>query len=79
MHEANIVNVDGRTDPSAVFIPITMKVRDACNALGVRRTTLFRLMSQGRLQRINIGRCTLVTTESMRNLVANSVDLPGER
>lgn len=79
MHEAENTAVDGRPDTSAVFSPITMKVSDACNALGVRRTTLFRLMSQGSLQRVKIGRCTLVTIESMRNLVANSVDMPGER
>lgn len=59
--------------------PITVTVKDACRALGVKRTTLFGLLSQGRLQRIKIGRCTLVTTESLRNLVANSVDMPGER
>lgn len=73
---AKIITVETAPDdgPYPPFPPITLKVKDACHALGVRRTTLFHLLATGKLRRVKIGRCTLVTTDSMRKLVANSVD-----
>lgn len=78
-NNVNSVSASPRSYAYTPLPPITVTVKDACRALGVKRTTLFGLLSQGTLQRVKIGRCTLVTTESMRNLVANAVDMPGER
>lgn len=48
---------------------LTIGVKDACAALQIGRTTLYRLMSEGLIRKVKIGRKTLVTVESVRALV----------
>jgi excisionase family DNA binding protein len=54
----------------AMTEPITIAVKDAQQALGVGRTTIFSLLAEGRLQRLKIGRRTVIPTESLRAFVA---------
>ncbi len=49
--------------------PITTTINGAAQALGVGRTTIYDLIRQGRLEKLKLGRRTLVTTASIRNLV----------
>lgn len=37
-----------------------LSVREACAALGIRKTTFFKLVSERRLQTVKLGRRTLV-------------------
>lgn len=50
--------------------PIAMRVPEACRYLGIGRSTLYVLISEGEIEFIKLGSSTLVLTESLRNLVA---------
>jgi len=47
----------------------TISVRQAQKALSLGRTKVYDLMAQGRLERIKVGRRTLITTASIKALV----------
>jgi excisionase family DNA binding protein len=49
--------------------PITTTINAAAQALGVGRTTIYDLIRQGRLEKIKLGRRSLVTISSIRRLV----------
>lgn len=53
--------------------PVTVTVTDACKAIGVGRTVLYELLAQRRLDSVTIGRRRLITTESIRRLISDSV------
>ncbi len=50
---------------------VTVTVTDACHAIGVGRTILYELLAEKKLDSITIGRRRLITTESIRRLVAD--------
>lgn len=52
----------------------TYKVNEVAEALGISRTTIYKLIGQGELQRIKLGASTLIAAHSVdallkRNLV----------
>jgi excisionase family DNA binding protein len=49
--------------------PITLSVQETINVLGLKRTTIFKLISTNRLRVTRVGRRTLVHMESIRALV----------
>lgn len=49
--------------------PITVTVEGAKKALGLGHTTLYRLIGEGKLSTVKVGRRTLIKTESIRALV----------
>lgn len=49
--------------------PIAMRVPEACRYLGIGRSTLYVLISEGEIEFIKLGSSTLVLTESLRALV----------
>jgi len=49
--------------------PIAMRVPEACRYLGIGRSTLYVLISDGEVEFIKLGSSTLVLTESLRSLV----------
>ena len=53
--------------------PITQTVADTERYLGFKRTKIFDLLREGKLQRVKIGRKTLVTVESAKALIAASL------
>lgn len=53
---------------------ITVTVADARTALGLGRTSLYRLMAKGQLQKVKVGRRTLITVASVEQLVARGVN-----
>jgi excisionase family DNA binding protein len=48
---------------------LTVTVASAKAALGIGHTTIYRLINQGKLDTIKLGRRTLVKTASIRKLV----------
>lgn len=50
--------------------PVTVTVRDACQALGLGTTKIYELIGNGTLETITIGRRRLVKVSSIQQLVA---------
>jgi excisionase family DNA binding protein len=48
--------------------PVCISVNEARGALGVGRTKLYDLINAGKLRVVRLGRRTLVSTESLREL-----------
>lgn len=48
---------------------LTVTIESARNALGIGNTTIYRLINEGKLSTVKIGRRTLVKTDSIRALV----------
>lgn len=49
--------------------PIVTSVADAAKALGIGRTSIYALISDGRLEIVKLGRRTLVKVASIRRLL----------
>lgn len=52
---------------------ITVSVGEATGLLSIGKTTLFALMREGQLQRIKVGRKTLVTVQSIQDFIAEQL------
>ena len=55
---------------------IAYTVRDACNATGVGRTTLYGLIAAGRVRAMKAGTRTLIEAESLRRYLASLPAIP---
>jgi excisionase family DNA binding protein len=49
--------------------PITTTIEGAKKATGLGTTTLYRLINEGKLETVKVGRRTLVRTQSLRVLL----------
>lgn len=49
--------------------PVTVTIEGAVEATGLGRTTLYTLISEGKLATVKVGRRTLVRTDSIRALL----------
>jgi len=54
--------------------PVTLTIADACKAIGCGRTLIYEMIADKRLDSITLGRRRLVTTASIRRLVANAAE-----
>jgi excisionase family DNA binding protein len=54
---------------SAALEPIATTIKNTAEALGVSKTHVYELIRQGRLDKIKLGRRTLVKIDSIRRLV----------
>jgi excisionase family DNA binding protein len=52
--------------------PLAYRINDACQVLGVGRTSLYTLVKEGRLKAIRVAGRTLIDAESARTLVASA-------
>ena len=57
---------------SARLEPLAYRVADACAVLGIGRTSLYELISAGKLRAVYVAGRTLIDAESARALVANA-------
>jgi excisionase family DNA binding protein len=53
--------------------PMAMSPRDAARAIGISRSTLYRLIKQGRIRTVKLGRRTLVPTSALAELISEEV------
>ncbi len=51
---------------------ITVSISEAAKALGIGRSTTYELINEGKLHAIKLGRRTLVTVASIKELVASA-------
>lgn len=58
------------SDTAHSIEPITMRVPDACRFIGISRSTLYVLISEGEVEIVKLGCSTLVLTASLRALIA---------
>lgn len=58
------------SDSAHAFEPITMRVPDACRYIGISRSTLYVLISEGEIEIVKLGCSTLVLTASLKALIA---------
>ena len=49
--------------------PLLRSLDDACRLLGIGRTTLYKLVDEGQLQQVKVGRRALITAQSINNYV----------
>ena len=52
---------------------LTLRVDEVCKALGIGRTTVYKLIGQGDLEALKIGRRTVITMRSAEALINRSV------
>jgi excisionase family DNA binding protein len=50
---------------------LAFTVAEACHAVGIGRSKLYQLISQGRIETRKIGSRTIILADSLRDLVAN--------
>lgn len=53
---------------------IAYTVREACEAIGVGRSTIYDLMAEGRLRKVKLGTRTLIPRSDLEALFAPEVD-----
>ncbi len=55
---------------------LTMRISDAAKALSIGRTTVYKLIGDGTLQTITVGRRRLILTRSIHELCDQSQPMP---
>lgn len=53
--------------------PLALSINDAAKTLGLGRTSIYAMISDGRLTTFKVGRRTLVRMESIRRLIDASL------
>ena len=48
---------------------LTVTIREACRATGIGKTTLYKLIDNGQIRRVKIGKRTLVRFDDLQKLV----------
>ena len=51
-----------------------LDILQTCGIIGVKNTTVFKLLREGELDRVRIGRRTLVTIESIERLIETNLE-----
>ena len=52
--------------------PLAVRIPDAVRMTGIGRSKLYELIASGDLETVKIGRCTLVTIEALKDLLAKA-------
>lgn len=52
--------------------PLAVRIPDAVRMTGIGRSKLYELIASGDLETIKIGRCTLVTIDALKDLLAKA-------
>lgn len=52
--------------------PLAVRIPDAVRMTGIGRSKLYELIASGDLETVKIGRCTLVTIEALKALLAKA-------
>lgn len=66
------------TDPAKstsghpVVEPLTVRIPTAIRMIGIGRSKLYELIQAGEIDTVKVGRCTLITVESLKRFVKRS-------
>ena len=52
--------------------PLAVRIPDAVRMTGIGRSKLYQLIASGKLETVKIGRCTLITLDALKGLLANA-------
>lgn len=52
--------------------PLAVRIPDAVRMTGIGRSKLYQLIASGELETVKIGRCTLITLDALKSLLANA-------
>lgn len=55
--------------------PLALSINDTAKALSLGRTSIYGMISDGRLEAFKLGRRTLIRMESIRRIVAEATEL----
>jgi excisionase family DNA binding protein len=64
----------GSKNRRTIMEPIALTIRDTSKAAGFGKTTTYKLINEGKLTSIKIGRRTLVTVASIKALLGAKAD-----
>ena len=57
--------------------PITATISNVCGAVGIGKTTCYKLIAEKQLEALKIGRRTLITVKSVDALIEQSIQKEG--
>ena len=57
------------SQPREMVEPLVLSIKDATRLIGLSRSTIYKMIGDGQLETIKIGRRTLIRTASIRSLV----------
>lgn len=52
--------------------PLAVRIPDAVRMTGIGRSKLYQLIASGELETVKIGRCTLITIDALKDLLAKA-------
>ena len=58
--------------PTTQITPLTLRIEDACRAIGLGKTRLYSLIKEGKIRPVKIGGRTLIPRTELERLVAES-------
>jgi excisionase family DNA binding protein len=61
-----------RQNPLPAPLPLSYSVKGAMAASGLGRSTIFQLMADGRLERVKVGKRTLIPRASLESLLTGA-------
>jgi excisionase family DNA binding protein len=56
--------------------PIAVRIPEAIRLIGIGRSKLYELIASGDVEVVKIGRCTLIPTASLHNLIERAKSCP---
>ena len=59
-------------NPPAPVEPLSYNVEDACRMIGIGRTSIYRLATEGKIRIIKVAGRSLVPADSLRALIATA-------
>jgi excisionase family DNA binding protein len=62
----------GKQAPTISPEPIALRINDACRAIGVGRTTIYKLAAEGKLRLVRVAGRTLVLRANLVALIENA-------
>lgn len=54
--------------------PAAYSIQDTCRKLSIGKTFCYRLVTEGKLQRVKLGRRSLITAASIKGLLSGSTE-----
>ena len=60
-------------DSQTITQPLTLRINDAAKALGIGRSSIYRLINQGKLRTVKIAGRTLVPATEVRRIVDRAI------